>query len=434
MFVASTFVKKEMFLESEPDLVIFHANELVTMNTAFGAPRIGEDMSELAILYDGAIAIKDDRIIFVGSTEELMSKFSFGKITRTIDASNKLVTPGFVDPHTHIIFDGTRENELSMKLRGKSYLEILKEGGGILKTVRETRNAPIEKLVENGKKILNRMISYGTTTLETKSGYGLTTESEIKMLKAIRVLNEVHPIDIVSTFLGAHAIPTEYENRANEYVDLIISEMIPRIVKENLAEFCDVFCEKGIFSIEQTRKILETAKRYGLTPQIHIDEIVDTYGAKLAADINAIQAGHLLKSNDEGLKAMVEADVIATLLPGTPFCLMSNEYAPARKMIDLGIPIALATDLNPNCWTESMQMIIALACYNMRLSPAEALTASTINSACALQRQDEIGSLEVGKKADLIMFDVPNHNFLPYQFGVNLVSKVVKNGKVVVDI
>jgi len=434
LFVASTFVKKEMFLESEPDLVIFHANELVTMNTAFGAPRIGEDMSELAILYDGAIAIKDDRIIFVGSTEELMSKFSFGKITRTIDASNKLVTPGFVDPHTHIIFDGTRENELSMKLRGKSYLEILKEGGGILKTVRETRNAPIEKLVENGKKILNRMISYGTTTLETKSGYGLTTESEIKMLKAIKVLNDVHPIDIVSTFLGAHAIPTEYENRANEYVDLIISEMIPRIVKENLAEFCDVFCEKGIFSIEQTRKILETAKRYGLTPQIHIDEIVDTYGAKLAADINAIQAGHLLKSNDEGLKAMAEADVIATLLPGTPFCLMSNEYAPARKMIDLGIPIALATDLNPNCWTESMQMIIALACYNMRLSPAEALAASTINSACALQRQDEIGSLEIGKKADLIMFDVPNHNFLPYQFGVNLVSKVVKNGKVVVDI
>lgn len=434
MFVASTYVKKEMFLESEPDLVIIHANELITMNTAFGAPRKGESMSELAIFYDGGIAIKDDRIIFVGSTDELMSKFSFGEITRKIDASNKLVTPGFVDPHTHIIFDGTRENELSMKLKGKSYFEILKEGGGILKTVRETRNAPIEKLVENGKKILNRMISYGTTTLETKSGYGLTTESEIKILKAIKVLNEVHPIDIVSTFLGAHAIPTEYETRANEYVDLIISEMIPRIVKENLAEFCDVFCEKGIFSIEQTRKILETAKRYGLTPQIHIDEIVDTYGAKLAADINAIQAGHLLKSNDEGLKAMAEADVIATLLPGTPFCLMSNEYAPARKMIDLGIPIALATDLNPNCWTESMQMIIALACYNMRLSPAEALAASTINSACALQRQDEIGSLEIGKKADLIMFDVPNHNFLPYQFGVNLVSMVVKNGKVVVDI
>jgi len=426
-------VKKEMFSESEPDLVIFHANELVTMNTTFGAPRIDEDMSELAIISDGALAIKDERIIFVGNTDDLMSKFSFGKITRKIDASNKLVTPGFVDPHTHIIFDGTRENELSMKLKGKTYLEILKEGGGILKTVRETRNASLEKLVENGKKILNRMMSHGTTTLETKSGYGLTTESEIKILKTVRVLNEVHPIDIVPTFLGAHAIPAEYENRADEYVDLIISEMIPKIVKENLAEFCDVFCEKGIFSIEQTRKILKAAKRYGLAPQIHIDEIVDTNGAKLAVEVNAIQAGHLLKSNDEGLKAMAESDVIATLLPGTPFSLMSNEYAPARKMIDLGIPIALATDLNPNCWTESMQMIITLACYNMGLSPAEALAASTINSACALQRQDEIGSLEIGKKADLIIFDIPNHNFIPYQYGVNLVSKVVKNGKVVVD-
>ncbi|MFX1343476.1 MAG: imidazolonepropionase [Promethearchaeota archaeon] len=431
--MASTYVKKEMFSESEPDLVIYHANELVTMNTAFGAPRIGEDMSELAIIHDGALAIKDDIIIYVGPTDELMSKFTFGEIPRKIDASNKLVTPGFVDPHTHIIFEGTRENELSMKLNGKSYLEILKEGGGILKTVRETRNASLEKLVENGKKILNRMMSYGTTTLETKSGYGLTTESEIKILKAVKVLNEVHPIDIIPTFLGAHAIPTEYENRADEYVHLIISEMIPKIVKKNLAKFCDVFCEKGIFSIKQSKKILETAKRYGLIPQIHADEIVDTNGAKLAAEMKVIQAGHLLKSNDDGLKAMVNANVIATLLPGTPFCLMSNEYAPARKMIDLGIPIALATDLNPNCWTESMQMIITLACYNMLLSPSEALVASTINSACALQMQDEIGSLEVGKKADLIIFDVPNHNFIPYQFGVNLVSKVIKNGSIVVD-
>ena len=433
MFVASTYMKREMFSETTPDLVIYHANELVTMNTIFGAPRRGKDMSELAIINDGGVAIKDDRIIFVGSTEELVSKYPPEKITREIDASNKLVTPGFVDPHTHIIFEGTRENEFSLKLKGKSYLDILKEGGGILKTVRETRNASLEKLVENGKNILNRMMSHGTTTLEAKSGYGLTTESEIKMLTAAKILNEEHPIDIVSTFLGAHAIPPEYDNRTDDYVDLIISEMIPDVVKKNLAEFCDVFCERGIFSINQTRKILNTAKRYGLIPQIHIDEIIDTNGAKLAADLNAIQAGHLLKSNPDGLKEMAEADVIATLLPGTPFCLMSNEYAPARKMIDLGIPVALATDLNPNCWIESMQMIIALACYNMRLSPAEALTASTINSASALQRQDEIGSLEVGKKADLIIFDVPNSNFLPYKLGVNLVSIVVKNGKVVVN-
>ena len=433
MFVASTYGKKEMFAETIPDIVIYHANELVTMNTIFGAPRRGENMSELAIINDGGVAIKDDRIIFIGSTEELVSKYPPEKVTKEIDASNKLVTPGFVDPHTHIIFEGTREYEFSLKLKGKSYLEILQEGGGILKTVRETRSASLEKLVENGKTILNRMLSHGTTTLETKSGYGLTTESEIKMLTAIKILNEEHPIDIVSTFLGAHAIPPEYDNRTNDYVDLIISEMIPNVVKKKLAEFCDVFCEKGIFSIDQTRKILTTAKRYGLIPQIHIDEIIDTNGAMLAAEIKAVQAGHLIKSNSDGLRAMEDADVIATLLPGTPFCLMSNEYAPAREMIDLGIPIALATDLNPNCWIESMQMIIALACYNMHLSPAEALTASTINSASALQRQDEIGSLEVGKKADLIIFDVPNHNFLPYKLGVNLVSKVIKNGKVIVS-
>ncbi|MFX0005223.1 MAG: imidazolonepropionase [Promethearchaeota archaeon] len=433
MFVASTYSKKELFSNVEPDLVIFHCNELVTMNTKYGAPRIGEEMSELAIIYDGAVAVKDDRIIFIGSTEELQSKYEFGKILTKIDASNKLVTPGFVDPHTHIIFEGSRENELNMKLEGKSYMEILELGGGILKTVRETRKAPIEKLVQNGKKILNTMMSYGTTTIETKSGYGLTTESEIKQLEAIQILNDDHPIDIVPTFLGAHAIPPEYENKTDKYVDLIISEMIPRIVKEGLAVFCDVFCEKGIFSIKQTRKILKTAIRYGLKPQIHIDEIVDTNGALLASELRAIQTGHLLKSNDEGLKAMAEEGVIATLLPATPFCLMLDQYAPARKMIELGIPIALATDLNPNCWTESMQMIIALACYYMKLSPAEALTASTINAACALQKQDEIGSIEIGKKADLLVFNIPNHHFIPYHFGVNLLSKVIKNGKIVVD-
>ncbi len=433
MFVASTYLKKEIFSDLEPDLVVFHANELVTMNTKLGAPRIGKNMSELAIINDGAVAVKEDRIIFIGTTAELMSKFEFGKIPIKLDAKNKLVTPGFVDPHTHIIFDGTRENELSMKLAGKTYIEILEAGGGILKTVQQTRKASLEKLVENGKKILNRMMSHGTTTVEVKSGYGLTTDSEIKQLKAIQILNEEHPLDLIPTFLGAHAIPPEYKDRPDKYVELIISDMIPKIAKESLAEFCDVFCEKGIFTIKQTRKILKNAIRYGLKPQIHIDEIEDSNGALLASELRAIQVGHLLKSNDKGLNAMVDSGVIATLLPGTPFCLMLNQYAPARKMIELELPIALATDLNPNCWTESMQMIITLACYNMKLSPAEALTAATINGACAIQRQDEIGSLEIGKKADLIIFNVPNHEFLPYHFGINLVSKVVKNGTVVVD-
>lgn len=433
MFVSSTYKKKLNKQEDNPDLVILNANELITMNTKFGAPRIGKNMSELSIIDNGAIGIQDDRIIYVGTTDELISKFSLNEIKTKIDAKNKLVTPGFVDPHTHIIFDGSRENELQMKLDGKSYLEILQAGGGILKTVRETRKASLEKLVENGKKILDRMMNYGTTTVEAKSGYGLSTESELKILKALQILNEEHPLDIVSTFLGAHAIPLEYKDKPDDYVELIISDMIPKIVKEGLAEFCDVFCEKGIFSIEHSRKILKTALRYGLKPQIHIDEITDTNGALLAAELKAIQTGHLLKSNDNGLKAMAEAGVIATLLPGTPFCLMLKEYAPARKMIEFEIPIALATDLNPNCWTESMQMIITLACYNMKLSPAEALTAATINSACAIDRQDQIGSIEVGKKADIIIFDVPNYNFLPYQFGVNLVSKVIKNGKILIS-
>ncbi len=433
MFVSSTYKKKLIKQEDNPDLVIFNANELITMNTKFGAPRIGKNMSELSIIDNGAIGVKDDRIIYVGTTDELISKFSLNEIKTKIDAKNKLVTPGFVDPHTHIIFDGSRENELQMKLDGKSYLEILQAGGGILKTVRETRKASLEKLVENGKKILDRMMNYGTTTVEAKSGYGLSTESELKILKVLQILNEEHPLDIVSTFLGAHAIPLEYKDKPDDYVELIISDMIPKIVKEGLAEFCDVFCEKGIFSIEHSRKILKTALRYGLKPQIHIDEIADTNGALLAAELKAIQTGHLLKSNDNGLKAMAEAGVIATLLPGTPFCLMLKEYAPARKMIELEIPIALATDLNPNCWTESMQMIMTLACYNMKLSPAEALTAATINSACAIDRQDEIGSIEVGKKADIVIFDVPNYNFLPYRFGVNLVSKVIKSGKILIN-
>jgi imidazolonepropionase len=426
-------MKKEIFSENEPDIVIFHANELVTMNSIFGAPRIGEEMSELAIIQDGAIAIKDERIVFVGTTDELLSRFSLEKIAIKIDASNKLVSPGFIDPHTHLIFDGTRENELAMKLLGKSYIEILREGGGILRTVEATRKATLEKLVENGKKILDRMLTHGTTTVEIKSGYGLTTLSEIKILKAAKILDKEHPLDVISTFLGAHAIPEEFKNKTDNYVNLIITEMIPKIVEKNLAEFCDVFCEEGVFSLEQTRLILKAAKRYGLKPLVHADEIEDTNGAKLASEITTVQASHLLKSNEQGLRLMAESGVIATLLPGTPFSLMLKDYAPARKMIALDIPIALATDLSPNSWIESMQIIIALACYKMRLSPAEALTAATINAACAIQRQDEIGSLELGKKADIVIFDVPNHNFLPYQFGVNLVSIVIKNGKIVVS-
>ena len=416
-----------------PDTVIIHANELVTLNSKFGVPRIGKAMKELAIINDGALAIKDGKIVFVGTTKELMNAVKINEKTIQIDATNKLVTPGFVDPHVHLIFAGSRENELTMKLAGKTYLEILEAGGGILKTVKETRKATIEELVENGKNILDKMLKHGTTTVEAKSGYGLSTKDEIKSLEAVRVLDKQHPIDLVPTFLGAHAIPPEFKGRTDEYVDLVISEMLPKVAEKGLAEFCDVFCEKGIFSIDQTRKILLAAKNLGIKMIIHIDEIVDTNGAALAAELKAVQTGHLLQSNDTGLKAMAKAGVIAILLPGTPFCLMMKDYAPARKMIEYGIPVAIATDLNPNCWTESMLMTIVLSCYNMKMSPAEALTAATINAACAIQRENEIGSLEVGKKADIAIFEVPNYYFLSYQFGINLVSKVIKNGKIVVE-
>lgn len=412
---------------NKPDMVILHANELVTVDSSYGSPRIGSQMSELGIILDGGIAIKDDKIIFVGTTENLLSEFIIKDYTTVLDASGKLITPGFVDPHTHVVFDGTRENELSMKLAGKSYLDILKSGGGILKTVRETRKASTDILVNNGMKILDSMICHGTTTVEIKSGYGLDLKNELKCLRVIQILNEKHAMDIIPTFL-AHAIPIEFKNDPDDYVSYIIKEIIPEVGRNNLAEFCDVFCELDIFSIDQTRKILNAALSFGMKPQIHIDEIFDTNGAKLAAEINAVQTGHLLKSNDMGLKEMAKKGVIATLLPGTPFCLMLKNYAPARKIIDFGIPVALATDLNPNCWTESMQMMITLACYNMKMSPAEALSASTINGACALQRQEQIGSLEVGKKADIIIFDVPNYLFLGYRLGVNLVSTVIKDG------
>jgi imidazolonepropionase len=419
--------------KAHADIVITNANQLATLDSKYGVPRIKEKMRELAIIENGALAIKNDKIIFVGTTDALEKSNLISPKTQRIDAKGKLVTPGFVDPHVHLIFAGSRENELAMKLAGKTYLEILEAGGGILKTVRETRKASIFDLVENGKKILDKMLQHGTTTVEAKSGYGLSVEDEVKSLEAAKILDQQHPIDVVSTFLGAHAIPPEYKGRTDEYVDLVIKEMIPKIAEKKLAEFCDVFCEKGIFTIDQTRKILLAAEKHGMKKIIHIDEIVDTNGAALAAELEAVQTGHLLQSNDNGLKAMAKAKVIATLLPGTPFCLMLKDYAPARKMIDYGIPIAIATDLNPNCWTESMLMVIVLSCYNMKMDPAEALVAATINAACAIDRQNLVGSLEVGKQADLVIFDVPNYYFLSYQFGVNLVSKVIKKGNLVVD-
>ena len=401
------------------DILIKNAKELITLKGP-NKPRTKKQLGILSIINKADLAIKNGLIFDVGKNLKYKSE-------EIIDATEKVLMPGFVDPHTHLVFAGSREFELDMRLKGLSYVEIHKRGGGIFYTVSETRKATLEKLFKESKLRLDRMLSYGTTTCEAKSGYGLDTKSELKILNVQKKLGFSHPVDIISTFLGAHAIPKEYNPK--DYVNEIINEMIPKT--KDLVTFCDVFCEKGFFTNNQSKEILEAGKRFGLTPKIHADELSDTGGAALAAEIGAISADHLLLSNDAGIKKMVDKSVMGVLLPATPFSLMQKNYAPARKMIDLGVSIALATDLNPNCWNESMQFIIQLASLKMKMTPAEAITASTFNAACAIGQSNKIGSIEKDKQADIIILDCPSYKFLTYHFGVNLVKTVIKKGKIV---
>ena len=421
---ASTVTKEKV------DLLIKEANELLTLRGNSEKPVTKGDMHSLSILESGAIAIQDGVIEAVGRTDNVEQRF---KSEQVVNASGKLVMPGFIDPHTHLVFAGAREDEFELRLQGSSYLEILAKGGGILKTVTETRKASKEQLVNKAKRTLDIMLSHGTTTVEAKSGYGLTTRDEVKCLEATRQLDKTHPIDIVPTFLGAHAIPQEYKGNSDGYVRLVTEETIPKVAHQRLAEFCDVFCEKGVFSVSQSRKILTEGKRHGLRPKIHADELTGLGGAELAAEVGAISAEHLLFASEDGLKAMARQAVTAVLLPMASFALMTGKYADAARIARLGVPIAIGTDFNPSCWTENMQMVIAFACRQMRLTPAESIAAATINSAHAVGRAREVGSLERGKKADVLILNVPNHKFLGYRFGVNLVDKVVKEGEIVVN-
>jgi len=416
--------------KEEADLLIENANEVITLQGGSRKPLLGEQMTNLKIIKEGSIAVKEGKIVAVGKTGEIKGKFE-GK--ETVNADGKTVMPSFVDPHTHLVFTGSREEEFEMGIQGSSYMEILERGEGILKTVRETRKASRDELVESCKKTLDTMLEHGTTTVEAKSGYGLTTRDEVKCLEVMKVLKEKHPIDIVPTFLGAHAIPLEYKDNPDEYVNLIVNEMIREVASRKLAEFCDIFCEKGVFDIRQSRKILLKGKEYGLTPKLHADEMTKLGGAELAAEVRAVSASHLLFASDDGLKEMAKQGVVAVLLPGAAFSLMAGRYADARKMIEWGLPVALGTDYNPSCWVESQQTIIALACRQMRMTPAEAIVATTINAAHAINRAQTVGSLEAGKKADVIVLNVPNHKFLGYRFGTNLIDKVMKNGELVVD-
>jgi imidazolonepropionase len=412
------------------DILIVNASELITLAGGSEKPRIGREMRELGVIKGGCVAIKDGRVVAVGRTVDVRKTV---RAETVINASGKTVMPGFVDPHTHLVFAGSREDEFQMRVEGASYMDILKAGGGILKTVRETRKASVDELLGFGLNTLDVMLRHGTTTVEVKSGYGLTTRDELKILGVIKRLNQLHAVDVVPTFMGAHAVPLEYKTNQEDYVNLVVEEMIPKVAEKGLAEFCDVFCENGVFTVEQSRRILEAGKSHGLKPKVHADELSAYGGAELAASVEAISAEHLLFASDAGLKAMAEKGVIAVLLPAAAFSLMSGRYANARKMIDYGLPVALGTDFNPSCWAESQQLVISFACHFMKMTPAEAITAATINAAHAIGRAKEVGSIEVGKKADIIVLNAPNHLFLGYRFSVNLVDKVIKNGRLVVD-
>ncbi|MDH4212982.1 MAG: imidazolonepropionase [Candidatus Thorarchaeota archaeon] len=414
----------------KPDLLLTNIGQLATLQGHSESPKIGADMKELSIIEGGAIAIEGGIITAVGPTAEVLAHITEMPDLPPLEFPNMLATPGFIDCHTHLAFGGSREHDFEMKLAGKTYLEILAEGGGILNTLRSTRAASEEQLTRNAFSFAESMLSMGTTTIEAKSGYGLNTASELKMLRSIEDLRRKIPAGLVSTFLGAHAVPPEFEGRPDDYVDLVINEMIPAVSETGLAEFCDVFCERGVFGLDQTRNILLAAKCAGMKLKIHADEIVQLGGAELAAELGAISADHLLMASDDGLEAMQKAGTIATLLPATAFSL-NTTYADARKMIDMGLPVALATDFNPNCANDSMFFTIALACYKMKMLPREALSAATINAAHALDRGAMLGSLEVGKRADILILDCPNPEYLTWRFGVNLVHTVISNGKVI---
>ena len=411
------------------DIVIVNAKELLTLAAPTTGPRTGKQMRELGIIKDGALAIREGRIVAVGSTREVSRVFKAGYV---INAQGKTVLPGFVDPHTHLVFAGSREDEFQMRVEGASSTEIA-NAGGVLSTVKETRKARIESLVESGLERLDAMLAHGTTTAEAKSGYGMTTSDELKILEATKRLNQLHCVNVVSTLMGATVLPSEFSGNPDAYVDLVAGEMIPRITARGLAEFCDVSCEKGVFSLEQAKRILVRAKSVGLKLKVHADQTGRNGGAEVAADVGAVSAEHLVFSSVQGLRALAAKGVVAVLLPAVAFSLMTGNYADARLMIDNDVPVALGTGFNADCWVENQQLIIAMACRFMRMTPAEAVTAATVNAAHAVNRASEVGTLEVGKRADVLVLGVPNHRFLGYRFGVNLVDKVIKNGRLVVD-
>jgi imidazolonepropionase len=412
----------------EADFAIINANEMVTLKGSSDKPKVEDEMSDLGIIRDGAVAAKDGKIVAVGSTREVLDQLQKG--FEIINASGRLVTPGLVDPHVHLIFAGSREDELElMATKGVPYLAIKAKGGGMPITLRKTGETSTEELIKQATRILDTMLIHGTTTIEAKSGYEMTFQGEIRQLEIIETLKRIHPIDLISTFC-AQGIPFEYKNRVDELTNEIVEEWIPEIGRRSLAEYCDVYCEKGYFDVEQSRRILEAGRRHGMKLRVHGDWLAHSGGAKLGAELGVVSADHLVFTPMEEIKALKEKGAIGVLLPTTPFCYL-DVYAKAREIIELGLPVALATDVSAANICESMQMMMAIAILRMKMMAAEALVASTINAAHSIERAQEIGSLEVGKKADIVVFAAPNHKYFHYHYGINLAEKVFKNGKLV---
>jgi len=409
------------------DLIVRHATQLIT---CAGAPRRGKDQGSIDVMADGAVASHRGQIVYVGPSRDLAAHVIPGPDTRTIDARGKSVIPGFVDAHTHAMFAGDRRDELRRRLAGVSYSQIAAEGGGIVSTVSATRAASEDDLVAHTRVRLDEMLACGTTTCEIKSGYGLTVESELKMLRAVAALASRHPLDIVATFLGAHEVPFEFRGRRDAYVDVVINEMIPAVASEGLAQWCDVFCETGVFTPEESTRILEAGAGAGLQPRIHADELAASGGSIVASRVGARSADHLIFVAPDGIAAMAEADVTATLLPNAAFYLKLGRFAPARELIAAGVPVALATDVNPGGgFSPSIPFAMTLACFAMGMTFEEALVAATINGAWSLDRADRVGSLEPGKQMDALLVKGEAINLI--RIGAPSISAVIKSGRVV---
>ena len=409
-------------------LLISNIRQLVTVRSGGKPFKAGREMREIGVLENASVLIENGVIAWIGNASDFTNTLQ--PDADTLDGSSYVALPGFVDAHTHALFGGSRENEFALRSEGKTYQDIAAQGGGILSTVNATRAATKKELKKATSKRLDAMMKHGTTTVEIKSGYGLSEESEIKMLEAITELADEHFISIRSTFLGAHALPPEFKDRRTEYIDLLCNRMMPYIAKRRLAQFCDVFCEVGYFSVEESRKILEQARTHGLALKLHADEFNSIGGTQLAAQLQAASVDHLEHISDDAIAVLRQGKTVAVLLPGVSFFLR-NPYAPARKLIDAGVPVAIASDFNPgSCMSFSMPLMMTIACTQMSITPEEAISASTLNGAAAMGVSDQVGSIEVGKRADIVLYDIPHYRYLAYHFGTNLAAKIIKNGTI----